>query len=99
LETRPKYAARSARAIAVRGKFGVIKFEQVLTEVTMRRQAVVTAVKFGNGNGDALAGRGRERALAQRTMEVEMTLKRGRAVADDAKQIGHDAELTFNAVE
>jgi hypothetical protein len=29
-------------------------------------------------------------------MKVEMTLKRGWAVADDAKQIGHHAELFPN---
>jgi hypothetical protein len=30
-------------------------------------------------------------------MEVEMTLNRGWAVTDNAKQIGHDAELFLNA--
>jgi hypothetical protein len=29
-------------------------------------------------------------------MEIEMALKRGRAVTDDAKQIGYDAELLLD---
>src|SRR5262249_38299128 len=78
-------------------KLGVIEPEQIPTYVSMRRQAVVTAVNFGDCDGDALAGRGRERALAQSTMEVEITLKRGWAVTDNAKQVGHDAQLLLNA--
>jgi hypothetical protein len=45
-------------AIAVGGKLGVVELEQVLTDVSMRRQTVITAVKLGDRDGDALARRG-----------------------------------------
>jgi hypothetical protein len=32
-------------------------------------------------------------------MQIEMALKRGRAVTDDAKQIWDDAELLLNALQ
>ena len=51
-----------------------------LAEIGVRRQAVAAAVDLGDRERDPLAGRGGERALAERAVQGEVAFERGGAV-------------------
>ena len=86
-------------AVAVGCDFDVGELGQVLAEIGMRGQAVVAAVDFGDGQRDALAGRGLERTLGQRAVEAEIAFQRGRAGADQAEQVRHRADLLLDGLQ
>src|SRR3546814_3126104 len=75
-------------ATAVGGDLGVVQLRQVLAQVGVRRQTVRAAVDLGDGQGDPLAGRGRQAALAEGTGHAEVALERGRARSEE-----HTSEL------
>ena len=50
-------------AVAIGGNLRIVEFREVLADIGMGRQTIVAAVDLGDGERDALACRGRQRAL------------------------------------
>src|SRR5258708_1628848 len=65
----------------------------------MRRKAIVAAVDLRDGQRDALARRGFQRALGKRTVQSEISFERCRTAADEAEQVRYHAELLFDGLK
>jgi hypothetical protein len=59
-------------AVAIGGNLGITQARQVLADERMRRRAVAAAIELGDGQRDAFAGSGIERALAECAAEPEV---------------------------
>jgi hypothetical protein len=85
------------RPTAIGQHLGLVQFGQDCAHLAVRGQAVVTAVDFGHGKGDPLAGLGLDGAFAQGTIKAEIAFKRQppRAVSEtrQARKSRHDADL------
>jgi hypothetical protein len=86
-------------AVAVGGDLRLVQPRDVPRQVGVGREAVAAAVDLGDCEGDPLAGLRAYRTLGQRAAQHEVPAERGRAVAEDPHQVGHDAELFPDGVE
>lgn len=76
------------RAAAVGGDFRIVELGEIAAEIGVRRQAIIAAVDFRDGERDPLTGRSGQAALAERAGQVEMPFERLRAGGDGAEHVG-----------
>jgi hypothetical protein len=86
-------------AVAARFDVGIVEPGEILADIAMRRQALIAAVDFGDGERDPFARPGVEAALRQGAVQAEIAFERRRAVGDDAKQVGDHSKLLFDGLE
>jgi len=65
----------------------------------MCRQAITATVDLGDRESGSLARPGVELALRERAIEAEIAFERRRAVANDAEEVRHAAELLLDGLQ